>query len=100
MTDALKRIKELDEERASLLDSAKKDALTKAKSAIADLNALGFAYQLAEGGRPKVGRKGTRTIKDSPCPVCKFKTSPPHDARRHRGQKTKKPFTVGELKEM
>lgn len=46
-------------------------------------------------------RKGTRTTNpDRPCPICEFKTVPPHDARRHRGQKDKRPFTIEELHEM
>lgn len=43
-------------------------------------------------------RKGTRTTNpDRPCPICEFKTVPPHDARRHRGQSEKRPFTAEEL---
>lgn len=34
---------------------------------------------------------------DRPCPICEFKTTPPHDARRHRGQSEKRPFTAAEL---
>jgi hypothetical protein len=96
------RIKQLDQERSQLLSSAKKEALDRAKAAIDDLNGLGFSYQLSEGSAPKRGtRKGTRQVSDAPCPVCKFKTSPPHDARKHRAQgKRKKPFTAAQLNEM
>ncbi len=98
--DPIQRIKQLDKERASLLSSAKKEALTRASEAIADLNALGFNVRLNEVAKPSP-RKGTRTVKDAPCPVCKFKTDPPHDARRHRAQGNhKKPFTQQQLKEM
>jgi hypothetical protein len=38
-----------------------------------------------------------RTRKDAPCSVCRFKTEPPHDARSHRHQNPKKPFTASEL---
>jgi hypothetical protein len=51
---------------------------------------------------PKVeGAKRTRTKNpDRDCPICEFKTVPPHDARRHRGQKEKRPFTAEELEAM
>lgn len=96
------RIKELDKERSQLLTTAKKEALDRANEAIADLNALGFSYTLSgEGAAPRRGRKGMRQVKDAACPVCKFKTAPPHDARKHRGQgKRKKAFTVSELQEL
>jgi hypothetical protein len=98
----IQRLKQLDQERTQLLASAKKEALERANTAIHDLNALGFNYRLSEDGRAASrgsGRK--RRLKEAPCPVCKFKTSPPHDARKHRGQgKRKKPFTAVELNEM
>ena len=87
----IERIKQLDKERASLLDTAKKAALTAANQAITALNALGFNYRLISEGEKTVAtkrksksRKGTRTIRDAPCAICKFKTSPHHDARKHR----------------
>ena len=99
MADVIQKLKELDKERAGLLDSAKKEALSRATEAVAVLNSLGFNYQLAEGGK-RVSRKATGQIKDGPCPVCKFKTTPPHDARKHRSQgKKKKPFTPQQLAE-
>jgi hypothetical protein len=98
--NAIQRIKQLDQERASLLATAKKEALTRASQAIDELNALGFNYQLAENGKQRT-RKATRTTKDAPCPACGFKTNPPHDARAHRSQgKRKKPFTTTQLKEL
>jgi len=64
------------------------------------LNSLGFSYQLVDG-KKGVSRKATGQIKDGPCPVCKFKTAPPHDARKHRSQgKKKKPFTPQQLAEL
>jgi hypothetical protein len=76
--------------------------LEKVQAAITELNDLGFNYRLVEGGRQRSGesRKGTRQIDPSkPCSVCGFQTIPPHDARRHRGQTNKKPFTSKELEE-
>jgi hypothetical protein len=103
------RIKALDAERTKLLDTAKKEALGRATQAIADLKGLGFSYTLGEGTRggapalrAKSSRKGTRTIKDAPCVICKFKTIPPHDARKHRFAQGKKklPFSAKELSDL
>ena len=100
MTDAVTRIKELDQERAKLLDTAKKEAIARAQAAVSDLNALGFEFQLTSRAGKKITRKRTRTIKDQPCPVCKFKTEPSHDRRAHRfTNNPKRPFTAAELKE-
>ena len=97
--NTVQRIKQLDQERAQLLATARKEALAKAQGAISDLNALGFEYHLVEKGNGVV-RKSTRQRRDNPCPVCNFKTSPPHDGRQHRGQgKRKRPFSAAELKE-
>jgi len=96
------RIKELDKERAKLLDSAKKEALTRAEGAVAELNALGFEYRLVNGvarGRP-AGTRGGRKMRAKVCPLCKFETKPPHDRRAHRFSSAKRrPFTAAELKE-
>jgi hypothetical protein len=98
----LQRIRQLEQERAGLIANAKKEAFARAQQAVADLNALGFDYSIVEKKRSAVRgtRKGARRIKDAPCPICKFKTSPPHDARAHRAQgKRKKPFLAQELKD-
>lgn len=96
----IQRIKQLDEERASLIDGARKEALAKATEAIAQLASLGFTYHLVEAGRAP--RKGApRQASDAACPICKFKTKPSHDGRRHRAQgERKRPFTPAELKDM
>jgi hypothetical protein len=97
--NVVQRIKQLDQERSQLIATAKKEALAKAQEAISDLTALGFSYHLIEGHRPTTSR-GAHQPKNAPCPVCQFATTPPHDARKHRGQgKRKKPFTPAELKE-
>ena len=99
----LERINQLDQERAQLIASAKEEALGRANSAIADLHTLGFSYRLVEGGRGerRASPRGTRAVRNTACPVCKFQTSPPHDGRRHRAQgERKRPFTDKELKEM
>jgi hypothetical protein len=108
LSTVLEKLKALDAQRAQLLDDAKKEALDNAEKAVAELNELGFHYTLTERATSTQGapRKATskaqapkRQKKDVPCPICNFKTDPPHDGRMHRSQKTKKPFTVEELME-
>ena len=107
LTTVLEKLKALDAQRAQLLDDAKKEALDSAEKAVAELNGLGFHYTLAEGATTaRAPRKASskaqapkRQARDLPCPICHFKTTPHHDGRLHRSQKTKKPFTVEELME-
>jgi hypothetical protein len=99
---ASQRIKELDAERASILEHAKGEALQKANYAIEELNSLGFNYRLVNGHEKAKATKGgtsKRSIKDAPCPICGFQTAPPHDGRTHRSQKKKAAFTASELRE-
>jgi hypothetical protein len=97
----MEKLHALDAQRSAIMDGAMSEAMKAAKSAVAALNSLGLNYQLvkaAKGRAAKAGsRVGTRTTKDGPCPICGFKTSPLHDGRTHRSQKTKKPFTAAEL---
>jgi hypothetical protein len=104
----LEKIKALDAQRAQLLDDAMKEALENAEKAVADLNELGFHYTLTEGAsaaslarapRKAASQAPKRQARDLPCPICEFKTTPHHDGRMHRSQKSKKPFTVEELME-
>ena len=111
MTTVLEKLKSLDAQRAQLLDDAKKEALGNAEKAVAELNELGFHYSLTEGATTtrraspaRAPRKASsqapkRQARDLPCPICHFKTTPHHDGRMHRSQKTKNPFTVEELME-
>jgi hypothetical protein len=97
----LEKLKQLDDQRNKLLDEAKAEALANARKAIDELNALGFNYALTEEGSAK-GKKvsaAKRPMQDIPCKICKFKTTPLHDARAHRSQETKKPFNKAELAE-
>jgi len=101
---AIQRIKELDEERVRIFEQAKEEALEKAKAAVAELNALGLDYALVVSGSkrahaPKATAPSKGAVKAAPCSICGFQTSPPHDARTHRGQSKKKPFTTAELEE-
>jgi hypothetical protein len=111
LTTVLEKLKALDAQRAQLLEGAKKEALDNAEKAVAELNELGFHYSLTEGASaststPRAPRKATskaqapkRQARDLPCPICEFKTSPHHDGRMHRSQKSKRAFTVEELME-
>ena len=103
--ERFEKLKALDAQRAQLLEGAKKEALDKAEKAVAELNELGFDYNLVEGPstargpRRAASQAPKRQARDLPCPICEFKTTPHHDGRMHRSQKTKKPFTVEELME-
>ena len=108
MTTVLEKLKALDAQRAQLLDDAKKEALENAEKAVAELNELGFHYTLTEGAsttsparapRKPSSQAPKRQARDLPCPICHFKTTPHHDGRMHRSQKSKKPFTAEELME-
>jgi hypothetical protein len=106
----MEKLKALDAQRATLLEGAKKEALDNAEKALAELNELGFHYSLVQGApastatparapRKAGSQAPKRQARDLPCPICKFKTTPHHDGRMHRSQKTKKPFSVEELME-
>jgi hypothetical protein len=108
LTTVLEKLKALDAQRAQLLEGAKKEALDNAERAVAELNELGFHYTLTEGttttSSARAPRKATsqapkRQTRGEPCPICHFFTTPHHDGRMHRSQKTKKPFSVEELME-
>jgi len=95
----LEQLKTLDSQRAKLLEGAKTEAMGKVQEALAELNALGFHYVITDS--VKGARRSVRERKDVPCPICKFKTVPPHDGRRHRAQgMKKKPFTSQELAQL
>ncbi len=98
---AIEKIKELDEQKSALADEAKQEAMRQAEAAIEVLNALGYRYAITEEGngtKKNGSRRGTRKPNpDKPCPVCQFKTDPPHDGRHHRNQTIKAPFTPEEL---
>jgi hypothetical protein len=62
---AIQRIKELDDERATIFDQAKEEALQKATQAVADLNALGLNYQLTIGSAKGDGKELKKTTTKS-----------------------------------
>ena len=93
-------LKQLDKRREELMGEVRGSAETNLRKALRDYNdlGLGITYELRAAGRG-VSRRGTRQINvNRPCPICGFKTVPPHDARAHRSQgDKKKAFTADEL---
>lgn len=97
--ELLKRIRQIDQERHELVTVARHQALANVNKALDALNKLGLNYSLVAGGEKK-SSAARRQVRDAECPVCKFRTSPPHDARAHRGQgDRKRPFTAAQLEE-
>ena len=100
---AIEEIKELKAQLESKTEQAKAEALDKAGEAIGFLRELGLdsdtiLKELGFRGRTaaKQSREG-RSPKDEACPICNFRTDPPHDGRSHRGQTKKRPLTAEEL---
>jgi hypothetical protein len=101
---AIEEIKELKARVESMTTQAKAEALDKASEAIGFLRELGLdndtiLKELGFRGRAAKESREGRPPKDEPCPVCHFRTDPPHDGRSHRGQSKKKPFTAEELEQ-
>jgi hypothetical protein len=102
---AIEEIKQLKAQLESKTEQAKAESLDKAREAITVLRELGIDNDaiLKElgfrgGAKDRESRIG-RPPKDEPCPLCNFKTDPPHNRRSHRGQAKKRPFTAEELEE-
>lgn len=94
----LERRQALQAELEQLTVASHDELMANINQGLAELKELGFHYRIVGGaGKSKASRVGTRQVKAAPCPVCKFQTSPPHDARAHRGQTEKKRFTATEL---
>jgi hypothetical protein len=103
---AIEEIKELKAQLESKTEQAKTEALDRANEAIGFLRELGIdndtiLKELGFRGRAKAqeSREGSPPKEDVPCPICNFRTDPPHDGRSHRGQTKKKPFTSEELEQ-
>jgi hypothetical protein len=102
---AIEEIRELKARVESMTAQAKAEALDKASEAIGFLRELGLDNDtiLKElGFRGRAAAKESREARpptDEPCPICHFRTDPPHDGRSHRGQSKKRPFTAEELEQ-
>jgi hypothetical protein len=79
MTDktAIQRIKELDQERATLFDQAKEEALRRANQAVEDLNALGLNYRLVTGAASPGGKSASKKPQETGGAEKKRATRPP-----------------------
>ena len=96
----VKRLKELKAERVKLEGKLRNAALAVVRGAIADLGEMGVHYHIVEGRAPGkvVGTsKAPVAFERGACPICGFKTNPPHDGRTHRYQDPKKAFTTAQL---
>jgi DNA repair exonuclease SbcCD ATPase subunit len=99
-------IRQLKAQVQSKTEQAKAEALESGREAINFLRELGIdndtiLKELGFRARTKSPKeKAERTSsEDQPCPICGFRTDPPHDGRSHRGQSKKKPLTTEELEE-
>jgi hypothetical protein len=101
----IEEFQELKARVESLTAQVKSEALHKANEAIGVLRELGIGNDailraLDFEGRAKTQASGKgRPPKNEPCPICNFRTDPPHDGRSHRGQTKKKPLSAEELEQ-
>lgn len=104
----LDKIKEQVTQLDALKEEAKKEALERAETAIAELKELGFSYFLGGQEQSKAPRRkktegakvARHTPSDTPCGYCLFKTDPLHDKRSHRSQTKKRAFNDKELEQL
>jgi hypothetical protein len=100
---AIEEIKELKAQLESKTEQAKTQTLDRANEAIGFLRELGIdndtiLKELGFRGRAKDrGSREATPPKEEPCPICNFRTDPPHDGRSHRGQAKTRPLTAEEL---
>ena len=95
-TSVLDQIRTVEHQKVKV----KTETLRKVKQALSELNKLGFDYRVVVNGKvDERGRRSTRTLESAACRICGFRTMRPHDARAHRGQAKKAPFTRKELDE-
>jgi hypothetical protein len=96
----LERLKKLQADRQKIEDeeeeitkTAEAEILAKAETFIEELREYGLEYRFVKG-------RGRTADPNKDCPICNFRTDPPHDGRAHRNIEPKKPFTTAELDKM
>jgi hypothetical protein len=88
----LKRNAKIEERANKIMDAAKAEILAKGNAIIAELAELGLDYRFVEG-------KAVRTPNpEQVCPICLFRTNPPHDRRKHRNQPLPEGFVENDEK--
>jgi hypothetical protein len=90
-----------DRERAEQRQALIEHLLAEREQIISETDELLTALGYVAAGASERSRANAPTPAQKvqpPCKVCGFKTSPPHDARGHRGQSMKQPFTAEELR--
>jgi hypothetical protein len=89
MTDktAIQRIKELDQERATLFEQAKEEALRKANQAVEDLNALGLNYRLVTGAAPQGSKSADKKPQETGRAGTEKRAAPPTGLKDRLGNR-------------
>jgi hypothetical protein len=82
----LEQLIALENEKSKLVEAASLELVEKINLDLSHLKDLGFHYKLVESGNSR-----------APCRICGFRTHKPHNARAHRWQEPKAPFTQEEL---
>ena len=83
---ALEQLLALENEKSKLVEAARLELVEKINLNLGLLKDLGFHYKLVENRNDQ-----------APCRICGFRTNKPHNARAHRWQEPKTPFTQEEL---
>jgi hypothetical protein len=83
---ALEKLLALESEKSKLMEAARIELVEKIELDLALLKNMGFQYKLVEGRN-----------NHAPCRICGFRTDRPHNARTHRWQQPKAPFSQEEL---
>lgn len=102
MSQLINEIRELELQRNRLAEEAKEELMETVAQAIEALASLGYEFSLVSEKKNKPGASGRNTRKvgqGKNCSICQFKTEPAHDARQHKSQSPKMPFTQEELEE-
>lgn len=97
-TSSLSQLRALEKQKSRLLENAKIELLEKIDRDLQLLRELGFDYGLSKKKRIHKRANG-KHLSGRPCGICGFETDKPHDARSHRWQKPKGPFSDKELSE-